>query len=82
MVITLFLILKTGTQNWTPYQNDHILTIPNSEGWVVEIYQDETLLYRETICNDGIVVIPSDIKGEMILKVTNGSIVYFGDLNL
>lgn len=21
MVITLFLILKTGTQNWTPYKN-------------------------------------------------------------
>ncbi len=23
MVITLFLILKTGTQNWTPYQTDY-----------------------------------------------------------
>ena len=23
MVITLFLILKTGTQNWTPYKNIH-----------------------------------------------------------
>ena len=60
------------TKNW----NTELDTL------VVEIYQDETLLYRETICNDGIVVIPSDIKGEMILKVTNGSIVYFGDLNL
>ena len=73
---------RTSVRHLYLYQNDHILTIPNSEGWVVEIYQDETLLYRETICNDGIVVIPSDIKGEMILKVTNGSIVYFGDLNL
>ena len=24
MVITLFLILKTGTQNWTPYQLDQL----------------------------------------------------------
>ena len=69
---------RTSVRHLYLDQNDHILTIPNSEGWVVEIYQDETLLYRETICNDGIVVIPSDIKGEMILKVTNGSIVVSG----
>ena len=27
MVITLFLILKTGTQNWTPYKIEQIYAI-------------------------------------------------------
>ena len=27
MVITLFLILKTGTQNWTPYKNIDVFPI-------------------------------------------------------
>lgn len=73
---------RTSVRHLNIDQNDHILTIPNSEGWVVEIYQDEKLLYMETIYNDGVVVIPSDIKGELAIKVTNDSIVYFGNLKL
>jgi len=63
-------------------QNDHMLTIPNSEGWVVEIYQDEMLLYMEIIHSDGVITIPSDIQGGVIIKVTNGKVVYSGSLNL
>ena len=31
MVITLFLILKTGTQNWTPYQKNEFLFLFSTE---------------------------------------------------
>ena len=40
------------------------------------------LLYMEIIHSDGVITIPSDIQGGVIIKVTNGKVVYSGSLNL